>query len=181
MELSRSYLHLFLLVIGSAFLPFLIHLLLVRLLRVFRNPAERQKGPIYSCGIGLVLLTAGIVIWGNADDPTGLIIIKPGPLIFALGSYLFFGYVYFHFFNMSETARRVRILLEGSRAPTIRASELNRSYTGRGMITVRLKRLVSLGEIREERGKYHPGRGILILPAYIIAGLHNFLFPGGND
>jgi len=58
-------------------------------------------------------------------------------------------YAYFHFFNMSETARRIRILLQIRRAgPSgLRIRELERQYSQKDMIEARLDRLVRMNQL----------------------------------
>lgn len=160
----------------SIFLPFVIHILLVRFFGLFSAPSSRQKGPIFSFGIGLGVLLAALMFWLASNGSSGLTS-NLGPVIYSLGIYLLFSYAYFHFFNMSETARRIRILLESSRSPVLIKSDLDRTYTGEGMVKIRLERLVALGELKREGDRYYPGRGLLIIPALVICGFHKFLFP----
>lgn len=71
-------------------------------------------------------------------------------LVVALG----LGYTYFHFFNMSETARRIRILRTVHRAGTLAPAELEALYRTPDIVRVRLERLVALGQIRDVGGRW---------------------------
>ena len=154
----------------SVLAPFLIHVLLTRIFRLFVRPDRRQKGPLWSAGIGLGLL---LIFLSAASGEAG----GWGPMVYSLGVYFLFAYVYFHFFNMSETARRIRILIESARSPTVRQVEVVEVYTPRQMVRIRIARLVELGELREKEGRYLTGRGILLVPALLVSFFHNLLFP----
>lgn len=58
-----------------------------------------------------------------------------------------FAYAYFHFFNMSETARRIRMLIELRFKRRVKAEELERVYSPTDMVLFRLKRLQEAGQI----------------------------------
>jgi hypothetical protein len=94
-------------------------------------------------------------------------------------AYLLSGYIYFHFFNMSETAKRIKILTETSEEG-IKSSELFRRYTYQDIILNRLKRLLALGELRIAGDRYILGNRILLLPAKIVFGLRNIIFANNN-
>ena len=58
-------------------------------------------------------------------------------------------YAYFHFFNMSETARRIRMLLQiGQAGPAgLSVQELEHLYSQNDMIEARLDRLVRMNQL----------------------------------
>ncbi len=70
-------------------------------------------------------------------------------LVFAFLVFNGIVYAYFHFFNMSETARRIRILLQIRWAgPSgLRIRELERQYSQKDMIEARLDRLVRMNQL----------------------------------
>ncbi len=70
-------------------------------------------------------------------------------LVFAFVVFNGIAYAYFHFFNMSETARRIRVLLQIRRAgPSgLRVQELERQYSQKDMIEARLDRLVRMNQL----------------------------------
>ena len=73
----------------------------------------------------------------------------PGIYLFLV--YVLSSYIYFHIFNMSETARRIKILtLVYCRS--VGKEEIAASYNERAMILLRLQRLLGLG-ILELRGQ----------------------------
>ena len=64
-------------------------------------------------------------------------------------------YAYFHFFNMSETARRIRIILEIRQDGPVAVQDLLKRYSPRDMLSVRLQRLEQGGQIRQDaEGRY---------------------------
>lgn len=70
-------------------------------------------------------------------------------LIFAFMVFNGIAYAYFHIFNMSETARRIRMLLQIRRAGPagLRVQELERQYSQKDMIEARLDRLVRMNQL----------------------------------
>ena len=70
-------------------------------------------------------------------------------LVFAFLVFNGIAYAYFHIFNMSETARRIRMLLQIRRAgPTgLRVRELEHQYSQQDMIEARLDRLVLMKQL----------------------------------
>lgn len=164
------------LILIGLFLPFLVHLLIVRALGLFKEKALRQKGAIVSIPLGVVPLLLLFILWnilGGRTLETNII----WPAIFLFGVYLLFAYVYFHLFNMSETARRIRILAQSSPHGRIEKDELEEHYSGRQMLTIRLERLVSLKELRLTEGRYTIRRGWLLFPATVVFTFRRILFP----
>ena len=70
-------------------------------------------------------------------------------LVFAFLVFNGIAYAYFHFFNMSETARRIRMLLQIRRAgPSgLDVQELERQYSQKDMIEARLDRLMRMNQL----------------------------------
>jgi hypothetical protein len=70
-------------------------------------------------------------------------------LVFAFLVFNGVAYAYFHFFNMSETARRIRMLLQIRHAGDagLRVQDLERAYSPRDMIDARLDRLVKMRQL----------------------------------
>lgn len=82
------------------------------------------------------------------------------------------GYCYFHFVNLGQTARRVRILRELCDAEDgLTMGELLARYAARDMVRLRLERLVNSGQVVLRDGKYFVGRRTVLLMAKSIAAL----------
>ncbi|OGP15651.1 MAG: hypothetical protein A2052_07245 [Deltaproteobacteria bacterium GWA2_54_12] len=73
--------------------------------------------------------------------------------LYALLAYALLAYSYFHLFNMGETARRVRILVELRERGNISVEELKSFYDAGAILDRRLERLVALGQVRLEGGR----------------------------
>lgn len=72
--------------------------------------------------------------------------------LYAALAYALLAYSYFHLFNMGETARRVRILIELREHGNISVEELKAFYDAGAILDRRLERLVALGQVRLEGG-----------------------------
>lgn len=173
MEASRALY--FLLVVGAVLLPFLIHVFLTRGLRLFREKALRQKGAILAVLLGYPFSGAGFMLWALILPPPGIAILPAGLALFLI--YSGFAYTYFHLFNMSETARRIRILSRGVQRGELGREEMAGEYTGEGMVRIRLERLAALREIEFREGRYRPGRLYFLLPARIVFACRRVIFP----
>jgi hypothetical protein len=69
-------------------------------------------------------------------------------------AYLAFGYSYFHFFNMSETGRRMRLMIELYLATGgLTSSELLQRYSPDDVVSLRIARLSTAGQIIERDGR----------------------------
>src|SRR3990167_6930334 len=83
--------------------------------------------------------------------------------------------LYFHVFNMSETARRIRILYEIYTAKQLKASEIASLYNAHDMLHSRLERLLSMKQVKLSDDKYLLDRRSLYYAARIIAWWGNIL------
>jgi hypothetical protein len=90
-------------------------------------------------------------------------------VIYSLVVYNALGYSYFQLFNMSETGRRIRILLEIYRAGGLGASEIASLYDVREMFEVRIDRLISMGQVKERDGRYVLDGLMLYYAAMMVA------------
>ena len=83
--------------------------------------------------------------------------------------YLSFSYVYFHWNNMGETARRIRLVMELQRAPQgLTRAEIVTRYSHREIIDRRLRRLLESRQIIETDSHYHLGNPSVLGMARII-------------
>ncbi len=87
-------------------------------------------------------------------------------IIYVFFSFNLFSYSYFHFFNMSETARRIKILVS-----IAKNEPLNETYSSAQMLDLRIERLEKMGEINKIGDKYFLKRKTL----FLISKLMNFL------
>jgi hypothetical protein len=84
-------------------------------------------------------------------------------------TYVSLGYCYFHFINLGETARRVRILRELSVAPGGLSLEgILSHYNAKEIIELRLQRLLANGQIIAKEDKYYIGKPLMLWMAKIV-------------
>lgn len=142
----------------------------------------RGRGMVQSCFFGFV---AGLSIFTCL-----LFFQKPAAgldrTIDGLFVYVALSYCYFHFNNLGETARRIRILRELKRSVSgLCFSELRDRYNAQMILQVRLSRLIEARQIRVSEGRYviaHPAllwsaRFLVFLKALLL-GRENFLDAG---
>jgi len=168
-----------LLILLSFLIPFAIQAILVRFLGLYREKALRQKGPAAATLVGLLPLGGLFLAWLLVFS------VRSAAEIFwsgfyLSGVYLLIAYVYFHVFNMSETARRIRILAQSHREGKVVKDEMIQDYSPEQMIDLRVERLEALGEISLREGRYLPGRMRLLPAAKLVFFLRRVIFPNGR-
>lgn len=95
----------------------------------------------------------------------------PGFYLFMFLLYSFSAYTYFHLFNMSETSRRVRMIAAISTNQLKDLTKLENIYDDVTMIQVRLDRLVALGQLKVENGRYFSAGRLFLFTAKVLYGL----------
>ncbi len=82
------------------------------------------------------------------------------------------GYCYFHFLNLGETGRRVRLVRELHDSPDgLTLEEIVSRYNGAQIVSMRLRRLLENGKIVEKDGRYRLGRLTMARIATLIMHL----------
>jgi len=94
--------------------------------------------------------------------------ISAADVLFGVLVYLSIAYSYFHLFNMSETARRIRILRELHTAGALRADQITALYGGDAVVSVRLDRLVGTGQLALRDGRYVMAGRLLYAAARVV-------------
>ncbi len=169
-----------LMTIPALLIPFSMHLFFLRVCCLFREPELRQKGVFFSVLCGLIPMAALSYLWAakiESHTTAGIIV----SVLYLFLVYILAGYVYFHFFNMSETARRVRLLIESSKTGTLKKNDLPHLYPHRDIVSIRIERLTALGELRLSDDRYVLGNKALLLPAKLIFALRYILFPHADS
>lgn len=93
-------------------------------------------------------------------------------LLFAFLTFNAVVYAYFHLFNMSETARRIRMLLQIRQAGAagLPVRELESGYSPKHMIEARLDRLVKMRQlVLDTDGRYRVSGQVLLWAGRIMA------------
>ncbi len=97
----------------------------------------------------------------------------PGPLGLWAANLLIYGafcYVYFHWNNKGETARRIRLVWELDAAPDgLTEAELLARYPAREILERRLVRLIDGGQIVEREGQLALSGRLILLSARLVA------------
>ncbi len=107
----------------------------------------------------------------------------PGPLPEFFGNlatnlliFAALGYCYFHFVNLGETARRIRIVRELEESPDgLTLPQLLERYNARMILRVRVRRLVDNGQLILREGRYFIGNPTLLLISRTIRFMKKFL------
>jgi hypothetical protein len=95
-----------------------------------------------------------------------------GILFANLMTFIALGYGYFHFVNLGETARRIRLLREIYSEPNgITKTELVRRYNGKTMLELRLNRLLSKGQIIACGDRYFIQSRLMLIITQIMVTL----------
>lgn len=94
-----------------------------------------------------------------------------------LAAYCALGYCYFHFINLGETARRIRIIQELYGAPEgLTETEILKRYNASEIVEKRVNRLINNGQIVFDQGKYRIGRKSMLFMAKAIITLKIITF-----
>jgi len=90
--------------------------------------------------------------------------------------YAALGYCYFHFINLGETARRIRILRELYEAPEgLSQEEILERYNAKHIVDMRTHRLIHNSQIVERDGRYYIGNPVMFFIARSITMLKFFI------
>lgn len=83
--------------------------------------------------------------------------------------YLSLGYCYFHFINLGETARRIRILRELYDSKSgLSMKEILERYNAGNVVEMRLERLLRNGQVIYKNNRYYIGKPIMLLITKIL-------------
>ena len=93
-----------------------------------------------------------------------------------------FSYCYFHFINLGETARRIRILRElRDSSNGLSLSEILKNYNANEIIDCRLSRLIKSQQVIFKNNRYYIGRPMMYLIARILVALKYLLLGKGSE
>lgn len=102
-----------------------------------------------------------IIVFANPEPLLPVLILN----LFTYGS---LGYGYFHFINLGETARRIRILREFRESNSMTEGELSSRYNAKEMIDRRVDRLLASGQIIQTDSELKLGRKSVLFMAQVI-------------
>ena len=148
--------------LGSPLWIFLSHIVLARVL-------PRPAPQVVAIGAGLAgALPTGLLIATLASLPPSALLRMPVAAMYVAVVYTCVAYAYFHLFNMSETARRIRILRELHAAGSLTAEEISRLYSGAAVLEARFDRLFATGQLEARAGRFVRAGRLLYLAACLV-------------
>ena len=163
MDLMLRYL---ILLACTPLLVFILHIVAVRISVRYKFGIANQIIVIICSFIGHMPMAA--VLWmvylRHIATPVELI----WAVFYSLIVYNALAYSYFHVFNMSETARRIRILYEIYTSKQLKASDIAPLYNANDMLNSRLERLLSMKQIKLSHDRYLLDRRLLYYAARIV-------------
>lgn len=153
--------NLFFVLILSPLLTFIIHILMIRL--AGRKPYQFTAMVSVLLGNIPILFICFINIFRIKMSILECVTI----FAYCLLVYNTLAYVYFHIFNMSETARRIHILIELKKAGILKRHDIIKKYTVEDVIDNRVDRLLELKQLKIEDNKYKINAYFLLTAAEI--------------
>ena len=82
------------------------------------------------------------------------------------------GYCYFHFINLGETARRIRILREiYDSKDGLTMEEILQKYNSKEIVDKRIGRLINNGQVLYKNGRYYIGNPTMLIITKIIVAM----------
>lgn len=151
-------------------------ILAFRLLRIRGRLFKSQLAGTLTGGLVLVLLLHRGSGGGASASAMTADVVVADILIYAA-----FCYVYFHWNNMGETARRIRMLRELAAAPEgLTFQDMVRRYSAREILERRLERLSAAGQISERDGRLVLTSTAILISARLV-GLAKLVVFGGRS
>jgi len=134
-------------------------LLLHAMLQRLAPAGPPQRVAIRACALGALPTGLAVVAVGARDV---------GSVAYVAIVYAGVAYAYFHLFNMSETARRIRLIREIDRHGSLAEAEVRRAYSDDEVVDTRLARMLAMGHLVEKDGRYVAGSPALLLAARVL-------------
>ena len=127
-----------------------------------------QRGLLYSIyagfAAGILVLAVAEIGCFNRESEERWALLLANAMIYAA-----FGYGYFHFLNLGETARRIRILREIEGAPLgLSIEDILGRYNAAMIVERRLGRLLKTGQIELRNGRYRIARTGVLRMARVV-------------
>jgi hypothetical protein len=159
---------------GSPFIILLIHILLSRIMR------DSLPQMIAVKSILLGYFPTAFILWVFVFNKFSSVSEIKLAIIYCFILYTSFAYTYFHFFNTSETARRIRILYEIYKTGSLPSKDIATLYNPSDVIYIRLKRLVAMRQLKYKNGYYFIDKKLLYRAALLISFWRNILGNHGD-
>ena len=161
------------LILFLLFSPFILmcfHALAIRLMHSSKTGPSQQK--LLLCCIGIVnipIIYISLLILGNGYR----IFYEYLYIILTFNS---IAYIYFHFFNMSETSRRIKILVAIKKGKITDIHDIPKYYDYGKSLSLRLERLEKISQIKMVEGNSYVLQGkLLYIVSYIMIFFRSLL------
>lgn len=158
--------------LSSPVIILLLHIILSRLVLAFKMNRPPQLICVIAVLLGnilfLILLLFLCFIVPQASDPVPAGVTVPS-FLYAFIVYNLMGYTYFHIYNMSETARRVRILYDINSKGSLKKADIEKLYHKGDMVATRVERLLGLKQVKERGNAYVLDNRFLYYAALLLA------------
>jgi hypothetical protein len=129
----------------------------------------RMPPQLVAIGAGLAGVPPTVLLVGTLAFPTSSALLRmPVALTYVAVVYACIAYSYFHLFNMSETARRIRILRELHVAGSLTAEEISRLYSGASVLESRFDRLLATGQLQVRADRFVAAGRLLYIAACLV-------------
>lgn len=145
-----------------------LHAAVGRMLKLIVPGIQPQLTVVICAGVGIFPMATGLWYF-YLSELSGMTLELLFGAVYAVIIYSALAYVYFHLFNMSETARRIKILSLLYRDGATEKGRFGSGYGAGAMLEARLERLRSTGQIREADGRYVLDGKTLYLAARAVA------------
>ncbi len=138
---------------------------------------------VLACRLGCGLLRSIYLGFAAGGAACALISGHGADLLAALVTYAALGYCYFHFLNLGETARRVRLVRELAEAGPagLTRRELLARYNAVMMVRARLDRLIKNSQVSERDGRYYAGKPGILYAAKALSAMKALLLGRGRE
>lgn len=161
-----------LVVLSSPALILALHIIFSRFalaIKSRRSPQLICLSSVLFANVPFFALLCALFFYPHAAGEFPLAIISVPSFLYAFIVFNLIGYTYFHFYNMSETARRIRILYDIYSKGSLKKSDIENIYHKSDMVEIRLERLLGLGQIKKIDGAYHLDGRVLYYCAVLLA------------
>lgn len=169
MKFENTEISMLIILLSSPLVVLAIHMILAR---IFHNQLP-QIVAVKSILLGY--LPIAVLLWKFSFYEISTVLEILSSIFYCFIVYTAFAYTYFHFFNMSETARRIRILHEIYKAGSLSSKDIMDLYRTSDIIDVRLKRLAAAKQLKYIDGYYYIHKKMLYFAALFIALWRNIL------
>ena len=165
--MSVAHLRLLLILLSSPLVILTVHMAFSRM---FKNKYSPQVVAVKSLLSGYIPMAVLIQLFVMDDRGGELANGRTIAWLYCAIVYTSIAYTYFHFFNMSETARRVRILYEINRAGSLNYKDIRELYSTPDIVGVRIQRLIQMKQLKKESdGRYSLDGRLLYYTARFVA------------